>query len=176
MIALVALFGILLLLQAASKSWRLAFVAFLSLPAALAGGVLAILITGGVVSLGSLFGFVAVLGLATRFSVLHMNRLQKLEQQENVPFGAELIVRGSTERLKPGLITVLAVAGLMLPTAVMGDIAGLEILRPLAFVVLGGLASTALLHLFILPALYLRFGGSYELDLEFDLAPVATGD
>src|SRR5262245_58095968 len=86
-ITVVALVGMFLLLQAAFMSWRLAAVAFLTLPVALAGGVLAALVGGGVLSLGSLFGFLAILGIAVRNGILIIKHYQHIEQQEGQAFG-----------------------------------------------------------------------------------------
>jgi CzcA family heavy metal efflux pump len=158
--AVVALIGIFLLLQAAYGSWRLAFVTIVTLPVALAGGMLAVLLSGGVLSLGSLFGLLTVLGIAVRNGVLMTTHFQHLEQQEGQPFGPELVLRGAGERLAPIVMTALATGLALLPLVLLGDVAGTEIVRPMAIVILGGLVTAALLDLFILPALYLRFGFS----------------
>jgi len=152
--------GIFLLLQAAYGSWRLAFVTFLTLPVALAGGVLAALLGGGVLSLGSLFGFLAVLGVAVRNGVVMTTHLQHLEQSEGETFGPELVLRGARQRLAPILMTALATGLALLPLVIGGNKAGVEILHPMAVVILGGLVTSTLLNLFIIPILYLRFGYS----------------
>jgi Cu/Ag efflux pump CusA len=157
---LAVVIGIFLLLQAAYRSWRLAFVAILTLPMALVGGVLAALIGGGILSLGSLFGFLAVLGIAVRNGLVLITHLQHLEGHEGETFGPELVLRGARERLAPILMTALTTGLALLPFVLFGDIAGLEIVYPMAVVILGGLVTATLLDLFILPALYLRFGAS----------------
>jgi CzcA family heavy metal efflux pump len=157
--AVAAAIWIFLLLQAAYGSWRLAFVAILTLPMALAGGVLAALIGGGVLALGSLFGFLTVLGIAVRNGILMTTHLQHLEQHEGESFGPELVLRGARERLAPILMTALTTGVALLPFVLFGDIAGTEIVRPMAIVILGGLVTCTLLDLFVLPALYLRFDG-----------------
>jgi Cu/Ag efflux pump CusA len=154
--------GIFLLMQAAFGSWRLAFVTFLVLPTALAGGVLAALAGGGVLTLGSLFGFFAVLGIAVRQGIVLISHFRHLEQHEGATFGSELIVRGTRERFAPILMTALATALALVPMLVFGNIAGLELIYPMAIVILGGLVTSTLLNLFIVPALYLRFGASPE--------------
>jgi Cu/Ag efflux pump CusA len=159
-IVVAAVIGIFLLLQAAYGSWRLAFIAILTLPMALAGGVFAALIGGGVLALGSLFGFLTVLGIAVRNGIVMTTHLQHLEQHEGEPFGPELILRGARERLAPILMTALATGVALLPFVLFGDMAGTEIVRPMAVVILGGLVTATLLDLFVLPALYLRFGYS----------------
>jgi Cu/Ag efflux pump CusA len=157
---LAVVIGIFLLLQAAYRSWRLAFVAILTLPMALVGGVLAALMGGGILSLGSLFGFLAVLGIAVRNGLVLITHLQHLEEHEGETFGPELVLRGARERLAPILMTALTTGLALLPFVLFGDIAGLEIVYPMAVVILGGLVTSTLLDLFILPALYLRFGAS----------------
>ena len=107
-VVVAALIGIFLLLQAAFGSWRLATVAFVTLPVALAGGVLAAFLGGGILSLGSLFGFFTVLGIAVRNGIMLINHYQHLEQHEGEAFGPELVLRGARERLAPILMTALA--------------------------------------------------------------------
>jgi Cu/Ag efflux pump CusA len=161
-IALVAAIVIYLLLQAAFGSWRLATTTFLSLPLALVGGVLAALLTGGVLSLGALVGFVLLLGIATRNGVMLVRHYQHLEQDEGEAFGPGLVIRGARERLTPIALTALATAFALLPLLIGGNVPGQEILQPMAVVVLGGLVTTTMLNLFVAPALYLRFGASAE--------------
>jgi Cu/Ag efflux pump CusA len=168
---IVALIGIFLLLQASFRSWRLAAVVFLTLPAALAGGVLvAFLGRDGPLSLGLLAGLLMVLGIALRNSTMLIGHFQHLEEQEGETFGPELVLRGAQERLSPILTTALATGLALLPFVLFGNIPGHEIVRPMAIVVWGGLVTSTLLNLFILPALYLRFGASREPDL--GLVPV----
>ena len=163
-IVVAVVIGIFLLLQAAYGSWRLAFVAILTLPMALAGGVLAVLLSGGILSLGSLFGFLAVLGVAVRNGLVMTRHFQHLERHEGETFGPGLVLRGARERMGPILMTALALGLALLPLVLLGDIAGSEIAQPMAIVILGGLVTSTLLGLFVLPALHLRFGSSPELD------------
>jgi CzcA family heavy metal efflux pump len=152
--------AIFFLLQAAFRSWRLAALAFLTLPVALVGGVLAALIDGATVSLGSLIAFVALLGIAARNGIMLIHSFQRLQVDEAQAFGDDLVRRGARERLAPVLTTASALILLLLPFVIMGDVAGLEIVHPMAIVMLGGLVTSTLLSLFMLPALYLRFGTS----------------
>jgi Cu/Ag efflux pump CusA len=152
-----AAIGILLLLQAVFGSWRLASLSFLALPAAAAGGVLAVFASGDAVSLASLVGFLAVLGIAARNGILLVNHFQQLEARDGLPFGRELVLRGARERLAPILLTALAAALALVPLVVTGSRAGQEIVHPIAVIVLGGLVTSTLLNLFVMPALYLRF-------------------
>jgi Cu/Ag efflux pump CusA len=172
--AAVAAIGIILLLQASFWSWHLAIAAFVTILASLTGGVLAALLGGAVISLGSLFGFLAVLAISIRYSIVLTKHLQYLEQQEGVEFGPELVLRGAGERLRPILITAFATGMAVLPLAVAGAIPGLEILHPMAIVILGGLVTTTLLNLFVLPALYLRYGMKTEIIETPSPEPVAV--
>jgi Cu/Ag efflux pump CusA len=165
--ALAALIGMVLLLQASFDNWKLAFAAFLTLPVALAGGALAALLGGGVLSLGSLFGFLTIFGIALRNSIVMIGHFQHLERQEGEAFGSKLVLRGARERIAPIMLTALSTGLAFLPFVVAGDIAGLEVVHPMAIVILGGLVTSTIVNLFVLPVLYLRFGTSSEAELEF---------
>ena len=152
-----ALVAILLLLQLTFRSWRLAAMTFLTLPFALVGGVLGAYMAGGVVSLGSLVGFLTVLGIAARNGIMMICHFQHLERHESEPFGLALVLRGARERLSPILMTAGAAGLAILPLVIYGNLPGHEIEYPMAVVILGGLVTSTLLNLFIVPALYLRF-------------------
>ncbi|MEO8284334.1 MAG: efflux RND transporter permease subunit [Pseudarthrobacter sp.] len=152
-----AVLVVFLLLQAAFRSWRLATLAILTLPVALVGGVLAAHLSGGILSLGSLVGFLTVMGIAARNGILLINHCQHLEKYEGMTFGPALVLRGAAERLSPILMTTLATALALVPLVVMGNIPGHEIEHPMAVVILGGLVTSTLVNLFIVPSLYLRF-------------------
>ena len=130
----------------------------LTLPVALVGGVLAAAATGGVLSLGSLVGFFAVLGIAARNGILLISHCQHLEREEGMAFGPELVRRGARERLAPILMTTLATGLALVPLVVLGEIPGHEIEHPMAIVILGGLVTSTLLNLLVLPSLYLALG------------------
>ncbi|HRH98990.1 MAG TPA: efflux RND transporter permease subunit, partial [Prosthecobacter sp.] len=130
----------------------------LTLPFALIGGVMAAWLGGGVLSLGSLVGFVTVLGIAARNGILLVSHYRHLQTEEAQPFGLDLILRGSEERLIPILMTAATAALALLPLVLKGDVPGNEIERPMALLILGGLATSTVLNLFLLPALYARFG------------------
>jgi CzcA family heavy metal efflux pump len=172
--AIACTIAMLLLLQAAFRSWRLAALVFLALPVALAGGVPAALIAGAELSLGSLIGFLALFGLAARNGVLVIRRFQNLRQDGGEAFGAGLIRWGARERLAPTLTTGSAVAVMALPFVVLGTRPGLEIVHPMAVVVLGGLVTTMFLSLFVLPALYLKLGAGDRPQLAREDEPVAA--
>jgi Cu/Ag efflux pump CusA len=169
-----AILIIFLLLQAAYRSWRLAFLSFITVPAALVGGVLSLLVTRGNLSLGSVIGFLVLFEIGVRHSVVMTEQFYQLERNEELTFGTELILRAAGERLGPILIAAVALAVLFIPSLIFGDVPGLETIRPMAIVVLGGLVTTTLLNLFVLPALYLRYGASREQDLE--ILPPSTVD
>jgi CzcA family heavy metal efflux pump len=166
-VALAVVIGIFLLLQARFRSWRLALIAFLALPASIAGGVIAALIGGGVVSLGSMVGFLAVLGIAARNGLLLIDRYQRLEGEEGVPFGRDLVLRGVRERLAPIMASFAAIVAALLPLVVFGRVAGLEIAQPTAIVIIGGLVASTLVTLFVMPVLYLVIGARAQ--RQFDL-------
>jgi Cu/Ag efflux pump CusA len=169
----IALAVIFLLLQVALGSWRPALLAFVTLPLALIGGVLAAFATGGILSIGSLVGFFTVFGIAARNGILLINHAQYLEQEEGQPFGVDLVVRAAKERLAPILMTSLATGLALVPLVVLGERPGQEIEHPLAIVILGGLLTSTLLSLFVIPALYLRFGKSKR---ELDAAGAGRDD
>jgi len=154
-LGLAAAIVILLLLQAALNSWRLAGLVFLTLPLAAAGGVVAALLVGGLMSLGAVMGFFTVLGLAARNGVVLAGSFRSL-QTDGEPIGQETVARATRERAGPIALTALATAALLLPAALFGDIPGAEVLKPLAAVVVGGLVTSTVLALFVLPALYPR--------------------
>jgi len=156
---LIAAVGILLMLQAAFKNWRLSIVAFLALPAALVGGVLAAFLGDGVISLGSIVGFLTVLGVVARNGIMLLCHYQHLQREEGEPFGLELVIRGAKERISPILMTASATGLALVPLLVAGTIPGHEIEHPMAVVILGGLITSTALNLLVMPALYLRFGG-----------------
>jgi len=163
---IVAMIGIYLLLQASFRSWKLALVTIITLPAAVAGGVMADLLgNGGVISLGLVAGCFAVAGIALRNSTMLFSHYQYLEDKGGEEFGPELVIRGSHERFSATLMTALATGLFFLPFVLFGNIPGHEIIRPIAIVVIGGLVTSTWLNLFAMPALYLRFGTSREAEL-----------
>ncbi len=166
-IAGAALIGIFLLLQACFRNWRLAAIAFLATLVSLVGGVLAILLGGGVMSLGALVGFLAVLGIAARHNVLLLEGYQRLQENEGLAPGLDLVVRGARERLAPIIGSSAAIIAALLPIILFGAVPGLEIVRPTAIVVVGGVIASALLTLFVIPFLYLGAGSGAR--REFDL-------
>jgi len=162
--SILAMIVIYLLLHTSFGSARLATLSFVLLPAALVGGALAAFAGGGIISLGSLVGFLTVLGISARNGILMINHFQHLEREEGEAFGTGLVLRGARERLAPILMTATTTALALVPLAVAGQIPGNEIEHPMALVILGGLATSTLLNLFVIPPLYLRFGRVRGLD------------
>jgi len=158
-IALAVAVGIFLLLQVAFASWRLAILAVLTLPLAVVGSLLAILVSGGTVSFGSYMALLAVLGIAIRFCVLLFDRYRHLVE-EGEAFGADLVQHGARDRLGATFTTTMATALLCIPVLILGSRPGLELVQPVAVAVIGGVTTSALLVLFVMPVLYLRFGFS----------------
>lgn len=146
------------LLQACFQSWALASAFLVMLLASLAGGLFGIVISGGSASFGSLAGLLAVLGLAARNGILLIDRCRQLGLQPGAAFGPALVARGAQERFGPIVITALSVALAFLPAAALGAVPGLEIINPMAVVILFGLVTSVLANLFIAPALYLWLG------------------
>lgn len=165
-VAIAALIGIIVLVQALFGSWRLAAVSVVLLPVALTGGLLAALAGGGTLSFGSYIGLLAVLALAARNVLLLMSRYRELEHDAGEAFGTELVLRGAGERLVPVVTTAITTAIVLLPLVIGGSRAGYEVGHPLAVVVLGGLLTTTFVVLFVLPSLYLRFGAVAEPESE----------
>jgi Cu/Ag efflux pump CusA len=165
-----AALAVLLLVQSAIGNWRLAAVVFAMLPLSLAGGAVGALIDGQVVSIGSIAGFLAILGLAARHAVMQIRHCQHLERQEGLSFGDELVLRGASDRFAPLVTSGVTMALVFMPLAIAGRIAGLEIVQPMAMVIVGGLVSTTLLTVFIVPALYRWLGALSEPDLSIVFA------
>jgi Cu/Ag efflux pump CusA len=157
--ALIAAIAIFLMLQLVFGSWRLATLLASTLPMSIVGGILAIWIgAGGVVSIGALVGLFTVFGLAQGNGILMINHCEHLELEEGQTFGPEMVIRGARERLAPILMTTLATGMALVPLLFYGDQPGREIEHPLAVAIIGGLITSTMLTLFVVPSLYLRFG------------------
>ncbi len=150
----------LLLLQAAFGAWRLAVFVLLAVPAAAIGGAIATFATGDLFTIGSLAGLITVVAITVRQAVTLVDRYRRLERESDGAHGLDLVIKGAQARLAPTLITALGTAAFALPFVALGDVAGLEVMRPMAIFVLGGLVSSTFLLLFILPSIYLRSGPS----------------
>jgi Cu/Ag efflux pump CusA len=160
--AIGSLIAILLLLQAAFRSWPVAIATFLTLPAALVGGVLAAVIGGSDLSLGAILGLIGVFAIAVRSAVVLIGHVRRLSEDGSAASIDELVQRGAREQFGPIVTAALALAVFLVPFVVAGSVAGLEIVHPMATVMLGGLISATLVSLLVLPALYARFARDYD--------------
>jgi copper/silver efflux system protein len=155
-LSLLAIAAIFFILFAEFRSVRTSTLVMANLPLALIGGVVAVLLTGRVVSIASLVGFVTLFGIATRNGILLVAHYRQL-LAEGVPF-REAVVRGSLERLSPILMTALTAGLALIPLALGGGEPGNELQTPMAIVILGGLLSATALNMMVVPALYFLYG------------------
>lgn len=153
-----AVIGIFLMLYIAFGRLRNLLLTFLNLPFALIGGVLAVMFTGGWISLGSLVGFVTLFGITLRNSIMLVSHYQHLVDYEGCVWGLETAIRGASERLPSILMTALVTALGLLPLAAGSGQPGREIEGPLATIIVGGLVTSTILNLLILPTVMLHFG------------------
>jgi CzcA family heavy metal efflux pump len=159
MLGMFVIAGIFLLLFLAFRKARIALLIMVNLPLALIGGVVAVFLGSGVLSVASLVGFITLFGIATRNGIMMLSHYEHLQNVEGVPF-AESIERGSMERLSPILMTALCAGLALIPLVLAGDKPGNEIQAPMGVVILGGLLSSTALNMLVVPALYARFGRS----------------
>jgi Cu/Ag efflux pump CusA len=150
--------GIFLLLFVAFRSARDAFLIMLNLPLALIGGVIGVFISGGVLSVASIIGFITLFGIATRNGVMLIAHIHNLVEHEDIGDPLEAVKRGATERLIPIFMTALAAGLALIPLALAIGQPGSEIQAPMAIVILFGLLTSTALNMIVVPALYLRFG------------------
>lgn len=146
------------LLNLAFGSARDAVFVMLNLPLALIGGVAGVYMTGGVLSIASIIGFITVFGIATRNGIMLITHIRHLQEEEGVSDFRQAVYRGALERVSPVLMTALAAGLALIPLALAKGQPGNEILTPMAVVILSGLMSSMVLDLLVVPALYLRFG------------------
>ena len=150
--------GVVLLLAIVAEHWHNLALLLLNLPLALAGGVVAVAVSGIGLSLGALVGFVALFGITLRNAIMMLAHYQHLVGVEGLPWNAATALRGARDRLLPILMTALVTGLGLLPVALAADRPGGEIDGPMAIVILGGLVSSTALNLLVLPTLCLRFG------------------
>ncbi|MEI8363022.1 MAG: efflux RND transporter permease subunit [Betaproteobacteria bacterium] len=156
--SLLAIVAVFLMLYIAFGRMRNLLLTFANLPFALIGGVLAVMFTGGWISLGSLVGFVTLFGITLRNSIMMVSHYQHLIDRENCIWGLETCIRGASERLPSILMTALVTALGLLPLAVGSGQPGREIEGPMATIIVGGLVTSTILNLLILPTIMLHFG------------------
>src|SRR6185369_6196809 len=144
-----------------------------TLPFALIGGVAAAYLTGGNLSLGSLVGFITVLGIAARNGIMLVSHYRHLQIEDHMPLGPELLLRGAQERVVPILMTALAAGLGLLPLAISGNKPGYEVEYPMAIVILGGLFTSTVLNLIVLPVLYGHFAPAQATGIDEMEKPLA---
>ncbi len=156
--SLLATVGIFLMLYIAFGRLRNLLLTFANLPFALIGGVFAVMLTGGWISLGSLVGFVTLFGITLRNSIMLVSHYQHLIDEEGMIWGLETAIQGASERLPSILMTALVTALGLLPLAAGSGQPGREIEGPMATIIVGGLITSTILNLLILPTIMLHFG------------------
>lgn len=157
-LSLLVMAVVMMLVYIAIGNFRNVILMLVNLPFALVGGVIAVLITGGSLSVGSLVGFVTLFGITIRNSIMLASHYQYLVKNEGLPWNLEIAIQGAQERLPSILMTALVTALAMLPIAIDSDNPGREIMGPMAAIIIGGLASSTILNLLIMPTIMLKFG------------------
>jgi Cu/Ag efflux pump CusA len=157
--------GMYALLFVAFRSHRHTSIVLVNLPLALIGGVVAVALGGGGLSVASLVGFITLFGIATRNGVLLVSHYEHLMRDEGLPL-QEAVLRGSQERLAPVLMTALTAGLALIPLVLAGDKPGNEIQSPMAEVILGGLLSSTFLNLVVVPVLFNRWGVEEPSEIE----------
>ena len=155
-LGLIVLIGMFLLLRQVFNSSRDAGIVMLNLPLALVGGVVGLWVTGGVLSVATIVGFITLFGIATRNGVMLVSHIQHVQKIDGITDLREAVARASEERLIPILMTALAAGLALVPLALAIGEPGSEIQAPMAIVILFGLASSTALNMLVLPALYLK--------------------
>jgi Cu/Ag efflux pump CusA len=166
---------IVLLLWIVFKSGRNVALVMVNLPFALVGGILALFLSQLPISLGALVGMVTLFGVSTRNAIMMLSHYEHIVSVDGAPWTLETAIRGAGERMIPVLMTAMVTALALLPIALKPESAGQEIEGPMAIVILGGLVSSTLLNLLLLPALALKFGSFGKRKLAIT-APVVVGE
>lgn len=162
--SIIAVFVILLILFHEFRNFKLAAIILINLPLALIGGMFTIFFTSGILSIPAIIGFITLFGIATRNGILLVSNYQHL-QKEGMPL-KETIIIGSVDRLNPILMTALTAALALIPLAFRGDLSGNEIQSPMAQVILGGLLTSTLLNIFVVPIVYSLLASRGSLKME----------
>jgi preprotein translocase subunit SecF len=162
--------AIFFILSAAFGSSRDGLLIMLNLPLALIGGVLGVYLSGGVLSVASIVGFITLFGIATRSGIMLVSHIRHLQEQEGVTDFRTAVIRGATERLVPILMTALAAGLALVPIALSAGEPGSEIQAPMAMVIMFGLLSSTALNMIVVPILYERFGCPVSSPLDFESA------
>jgi Cu/Ag efflux pump CusA len=157
-----AIAGVFMMLVLAFGRARDALLVMVNLPLALIGGVAGVFLAGGVLSVASMIGFITLFGIATRNGIMLVSHIRHLMEVEGVADFRDAVQRGAEERLLPILMTAMAAGLALIPLALAAGESGSEIQTPMAIVILCGLTTSTLLNMFVVPALYLRFGRPSE--------------
>lgn len=160
LLSIVSISAIFLVLYSHFQRINLALQIMLTLPLSLVGAVIAIFLTDRILSVASLVGFITLLGIASRNGIMMVSHYVHLMQHEGEIFNKQMIIRGTQERLSPILMTATTTALALVPLALSKGVAGRELLYPIAVVILGGLASSTLLLLVVLPSIFYTLGRS----------------
>jgi Cu/Ag efflux pump CusA len=153
-----AVAGVFMILVLAFGRVRDALLVMVNLPLALIGGVAGVFLSGGVLSVASMIGFIALFGIASRNGIMLVSHIRHLMDEEGVASLREAVERGARERLLPILMTAMAAGLALVPLALAAGESGSEIQTPMAIVILCGLTTSTCLNMFVIPALYLRYG------------------
>ena len=156
--------GVLIFIYIAIGSLRNTSLALINLPFALVGGIIAVLITDATLSVGSIVGFVTLFGITVRNSIMLLSHYRYLVQIEGKQWTLETVILGAQERLPSILMTALVTALAMLPIAFNSDNPGREIMGPMAAIIIGGLVSSTVLNLLLLPGMLLHYGRFLKLE------------
>ena len=149
---------IFIVLFRAFKSVRLALLIMLNIPTVAIGGMAAVYLTGGIINLAHIVGFIALAGIVSRNGIILISRCVQMISEEGMPFTPDTILRATLDRVVPVLMTALVAALALIPLMLAGEEPGKELLNPLATVIFGGLISSTIISLFLIPALFYRFG------------------
>ncbi len=150
--------GVVMILSIITRSWRNLVLILANTPFALIGGVVAVYISGAILTIGSMVGFVALFGISLRNSIMMISHYEHLVTVDGKPWGLATAIKGAGARLTPIVMTSLVTALGLAPLAAGMAEPGREVQGPMAMVILGGLFSSLLLNLLVLPTLTLRFG------------------
>jgi CzcA family heavy metal efflux pump len=150
--------GVLIFIYIAIGNIRHVLLTLANIPFSLVGGIVAVIFTGATLSIGSMVGFITLFGITVRNSIMLLSHYQYLVEVEQKTWNIETMIQGAQERLPSILMTALVTALAMLPLAFNSDNPGREIMGPMAAIIIGGLASSTVLNLLLLPSMLLRYG------------------
>jgi CzcA family heavy metal efflux pump len=164
LLGFVSIAAVFMLLVLAFGRARDALIVMSNLPLALIGGVAGVYLSGGVLNVATMVGFITLFGIATRNGIMLVTHIRHLMEVEGVRNFREAVERGAAERLVPILMTAAAAGLALIPLSLRGGQTGSEIQTPMAIVILCGLTTSTLLNMFVVPTLYLKFGSPTSLD------------